>query len=157
LAFAPEIAALIAGESVAGLSGAALSSASLAYVGGGALAAGGLGMAGGTAILTGGGALVGLAGSGVTSIASVFISMSNFNILERCSEFLTYSKLVLIKKNNDKKSIDIEIKNIDKLVENYERKLKTEEFLKNKDAIKSVKLNIKYLTRTSKVLKNMIK
>lgn len=157
LAFAPEIAALIAGESVAGLSGAALSSASLAYVGGGALVAGGLGMAGGTAILTGGGALVGLAESGVTSIASVFISMSNFNILERCSEFLTYSKLALIKKNNDKKSIDIEIKNIDKLVENYERKLKTEEFLKNKDAIKGVKLNIKYLTRTSKVLKDMIK
>lgn len=40
--FAPYIAPLIAGKAVAGLSGAALTSASLAFVGGGALAAGGL-------------------------------------------------------------------------------------------------------------------
>lgn len=68
MAFAPQIAVAIAGEAVAGLHGAALINASLAFVGGGSLAAGGLGMAGGTAIITGGGAMIGLAGSGTSSI-----------------------------------------------------------------------------------------
>ena len=67
LTFAPAIAAVLAGESVAGLSGAALSSAALAYFGGGAVAAGGFGMAGGTAVITGGGALLGLTGSAGTA------------------------------------------------------------------------------------------
>ncbi|MCC8077646.1 MAG: hypothetical protein LIO60_04765 [Oscillospiraceae bacterium] len=54
-AFAPEIAVVLAGQSFAGLYGAALTSASLAAIGGGALTAGGLGMAGGTVIIAGGG------------------------------------------------------------------------------------------------------
>lgn len=67
---APLIAPFLAGEAVAGLSGAALTSASLAWVGGGSLAAGGLGMAGGVAIITGGGAALGLAtASGSAALA----------------------------------------------------------------------------------------
>lgn len=68
---------------------AALTSASLAFVGGGSLAAGGLGMAGGTAILTGGGALIGLASSSATTIATVLSNGTNINILDECSKVLT--------------------------------------------------------------------
>lgn len=64
LAFAPGIAVAIAGPSLAGLHGAALTSASLAMMGGGSLAAGGLGMAGGTATIALGSSALGLAGSG---------------------------------------------------------------------------------------------
>ncbi|MCR5771429.1 MAG: hypothetical protein K6G87_09385 [Butyrivibrio sp.] len=73
LAFAPEIAVVLAGEAVAGLSGAAATNAALATIGGGALAAGGLGMAGGTAILTGGGAMLGLAGASSTSLFCSYV------------------------------------------------------------------------------------
>ena len=87
LFFAPEIAVLIAGDAVVGLSGAALTSASLAFVGGGSLAVGGMGMAGGTAILTGGGALLGLAGSGVTTAATVAVQSSESFVQSECSSF----------------------------------------------------------------------
>ena len=88
LFFAPEIAVLIAGDAVVGLSGAALTSASLAFVGGGSLAVGGMGMAGGTAILTGGGALLGLAGSGVTTAATVAVQSSESFVQSECSKLL---------------------------------------------------------------------
>ena len=98
LFFAPEIAVLIAGDTVVGLSGAALTSARLAFVGGGSLAVGGMGMAGGTAILTGGGALIGLAGSGVTSAASVAAQSSEAFMQSECSKLLAFCTEVAIKK-----------------------------------------------------------
>lgn len=98
LAFAPQIAVLIAGNAVAGLSGAALTSASLAFVGGGSLAVGGLGMAGGTAILTGGGALIGLAGSGITTAASVAAQSSEAFVQSECSKLLAFCTEVAIRK-----------------------------------------------------------
>ena len=98
LFFAPEIAVLIAGDAVVGLSGAALTSASLAFVGGGSLAVGGMGMAGGTAILTGGGALIGLAGSGVTTAASVAAQSSEAFVQSECSKLLAFCNEVAIKK-----------------------------------------------------------
>ena len=98
LLFAPEIAVLIAGDAVVGLSGAALTSASLAFVGGGSLAVGGMGMAGGTAILTGGGALIGLAGSGVTTAASVAAQSSEAFVQRECSKLLAFCTEVAIKK-----------------------------------------------------------
>lgn len=99
LVFAPEIAVLIAGNAVVGLSGAALTSASLAFVGGGSLAVGGMGMAGGTAILTGGGALIGLAGSGVTSAVTVAAQSSESFVQSECSKLLAFCSEVAIKKN----------------------------------------------------------
>ena len=88
---APVIAPLFAGSAVAGLSGAALTSASLAAVGGGALAAGGLGMAGGTAIIAGGGAVLGLVGgSGVTAVASLLTDSKGAFALDECSKLLTF-------------------------------------------------------------------
>lgn len=65
-AFAPAIAVALVGSNLAGLSGAALTSACLAYLGGGAIASGGLGMAGGTMAIVGGGAILGLGvGAGI--------------------------------------------------------------------------------------------
>ena len=88
---APVIAPLFAGSAVAGLSGAALTSASLAAVGGGALAAGGLGMAGGAAIIAGGGAILGLVGgSGVTAVASLLTDSKGAFALDECSKLLTF-------------------------------------------------------------------
>lgn len=98
LALAPEIAILIAGDAVAGLSGAALTSASLAFVGGGSLAVGGMGMAGGTAILTGGGALIGLAGSGITTTATVAIQSSNAFVQIECAKLLAFCSEIAAKK-----------------------------------------------------------
>lgn len=98
LFFAPEIAVLIAGDAVVGLSGAALTSASLAFVGGGSLAVGGMGMAGGTAILTGGGALIGLAGSGITTAASVAAQSSEVFVQGECSKLLAFCTEVAVQK-----------------------------------------------------------
>ena len=148
--FAPQIAIAIAGESVAGLSGAALTSASLAFVGGGSLAAGGLGMAGGTAILTGGGALIGLASSSATTLATVLNNDSIINILDECSKLLTFSKVVLVDKLKDYTSIKTLKKTIDEAIEKINNINTTED---NKKIIKN---NIKYLTRCSKELDNMI-
>lgn len=98
LLFAPEIAVLVAGDAVVGLSGAALTSASLAFVGGGSLAVGGMGMAGGTAILTGGGALIGLAGSGVATAATVAAQSSESFVQSECSKLLTFCSEIAVKK-----------------------------------------------------------
>lgn len=103
--FAPLIAPFLAGEAVAGLSGAALTSASLAFVGGGALAAGGLGMAGGTAIIAGGGAVLGaLGGTGLTQLAATMSNADGFVFLE-ASKLLCYSEDVLIKRYSDTDSV----------------------------------------------------
>lgn len=147
--FAPQIAIAIAGESVAGLSGAALTSASLAFVGGGSLAAGGLGMAGGTAILTGGGALIGLASSSATTIATVLNSGTNINILDECSKILTFSKLILKDKLKDFTSI----KTLKKAIDDTIKKLENCNTNVNK---KMIKINIKYLSRCSKALEDMV-
>jgi hypothetical protein len=89
-AFAPVIAPVLAGDAVAGLSGAALTSASLAFVGGGSLAAGGMGMAGGTAIIAGGGALLGAGtGAGVVGLTSLESPVSEEFVLEECAKLLT--------------------------------------------------------------------
>ncbi len=155
--FAPQIAIALAGESVAGLSGAALTSASLAFVGGGSLAAGGLGMAGGTAILTGGGALIGLASSSATTIATVLNSNANINILDECSKVLTFSKLILADKLKDYTSIKTLKKSIDEAIaklENYNANIET--YSTNKEKKKIVKTNVKYLSKCSKALEEMI-
>lgn len=103
--FAPYIAPLIAGKAVAGLSGAALTSASLAFVGGGALAAGGLGMAGGTAIIAGGGALLGTIGG--TGASKVIASMTNADgfVFVEASKLLSFCRYVLLDKCPDIDSV----------------------------------------------------
>lgn len=103
--FAPLIAPLIAGEAVAGLSGAALTSASLAFVGGGSLAAGGLGMAGGTAIIAGGGALVGSVGSTGASAIITAITNADGYVYAEASKLLCFSRAVLLERYADIDSV----------------------------------------------------
>ena len=97
VAFAPQIAVVLAGGSFAGLSGAALTSASLAAIGGGALTAGGLGMAGGTAIIAGGGVLIGLTGSCTISLTAGVLLQSKGFVLHECAKLLAFWEFALSK------------------------------------------------------------
>lgn len=159
-AFAPGIAALIAGEAVVGLHGAALTSASLAFVGGGSLAAGGLGMAGGTAIITGGGALLGVAGSGSASMAVLLSRTSCEYWIRQTTKLLTLCKCVLKDCLNDTESIRgliVEINHTIKKVEMNIKELEAEECSLDKEVIKNSKDCLKYLNRCNTELEKLIK
>ena len=161
-AFAPQIAIVIAGESVAGLSGAALTSASLAYVGMGSLAAGGLGMAGGTAIIVGGGSVLGLLGSGVTMASISALSSSN-EIYQSCAKIMTVCKAILLDVFQDKETV---LKICDELLKG---KSETEEILasmekeikeqtkedakKSKKKIKDTNKSLNYIDRCESYLR----
>lgn len=159
-AFAPGIAAAIAGEAVVGLHGAALTSASLAFVGGGSIAAGGLGMAGGTAIITGGGALIGLAGSGTVSAAAVLLQTPSEYWVRQSSKLLTYSKCVLRDYFKDKSSISMILERLE-LTLSYARheldEVKAEKNDLNKALIKNTEEYLLYLEKCRNELKNLAK
>lgn len=146
LAFAPEIAVVLAGGGYAGLYGAALTNASLAAIGGGSLAAGGLGMAGGTAILTGGGALLGIAGSGSATMLSVLSQTSEQYTLNECAKLLTFCKLVVIEKYNMPEILNPIISGLEACAVSVEDELEDMEDTKeNKVSKKRIKSSIKYL------------
>ncbi|MCR5656503.1 MAG: hypothetical protein K6G06_03475 [Butyrivibrio sp.] len=147
LAFAPEIAVVLAGETVAGLYGAAATNAALAAVGGGALAAGGLGMAGGTAILTGGGAILGLAGAGSTSLFAIMSQTSEKFTLNECAKLLTFSKMVIVDKYKRLELLNPVITGVEDCITQIESELsslgtKTKEGKQSKKRINS---SLKYL------------
>ena len=97
---APVIAGAVAGEAVAGLGGAALTSASLATLGGGSLAAG-FGMVGGTAVITSGGSiLAALGGTGLSAASSKLLSNTDF-LIPTLSTLIVYCKNVSIESWND--------------------------------------------------------
>lgn len=159
LFFAPEIAALIAGDAVAGLSGAALTSASLAFVGGGSLAVGGMGMAGGTAILTGGGALLGLAGSGVTTAATVAAQSSESFVQSECSKLLAFCSEIAVKKYGRYDIVVLAQQGMQKCA----KELRTEiEELSNKEKkpdkklISQMKKSLKCMERCEKALEKLL-
>lgn len=103
---APTIAPVLAGSTVAGLSGAALTSASLAAVGGGSLAAGGLGVAGGTAIIAGGGALVGAAAGGsATTLGTWIVSNQDAYVLNTCAKLTVFCRNVLLNDEQGKQRV----------------------------------------------------
>lgn len=150
LAFAPGIAVMLAGDAVVGLHGAALTSASLAYVGGGSLAAGGLGMAGGTAIITGGGAVLGMAGSGSASMATILLQTNSDYWIRQCAKLLTFSKTVLIDRFSDSDHVERLVKEITQTISQVEintKELEEEKCSLDKDAIKASKEVLKYLNR----------
>lgn len=165
--FAPGIAIAIAGESVAGLSGAALTSASLAFVGGGSLAVGGMGMAGGTAIIAGGGALLGLVGSSATTFATVNAQISKEKILQDCARLMTVSKSVLIDMHKDYETVKSYSNIVKSGVESFEKEIKRLEEqmeLKKKDEKKELKkknkdtqASLKYIERCYKYLEKISK
>lgn len=158
VAFAPQIAVVLAGGSFAGLSGAALTSASLAAIGGGALTAGGLGMAGGTAIIAGGGVLIGLTGSSAISLTAGALLQSKGFVLHECAKLLAFCEFALSKTSQGK----IEIKHISKTFEEniiaLENCIKNTEHTKtsNKE-MKNIKTNLKYLKKCKELLAEMLK
>jgi len=160
LTFAPAIAAAIAGEAVVGLHGAALTSASLAFVGGGSLAAGGFGMAGGTAIITGGGALLGLAGSGSVSAATMMLQAPSKYWVRQGAKLLTYSNCVLCDYLNEKEYAKGILHQIEFAISNTEdeiKSLKTESNDLNKEILKKTEEYLKYLKRCQNELQRLIK
>lgn len=157
LAFAPEIAVVLAGGGYAGLYGAALTNASLAAIGGGSLAAGGLGMAGGTAILTGGGALLGIAGSGSATMLSVLSQTSEQYTLNECAKLLTFCKLVVIEKYNMPEILNPIISGLEVCTVSVEDELEDMEDTKeNKVSKKRIKSSIKYLRNCISELDKML-
>ncbi len=160
LTFAPGIAAAIAGEAVVGLHGAALTSASLAFVGGGSLAAGGLGMAGGTAIITGGGALLGLAGSGSVSAATMMLQAPSEYWVRQGAKLLTYSNCVLCDYLNEKEYAKGILHQIEFAISNTEdeiKSLKTESNDLDKEMLKKTEEYLKYLKRCQSELQRLTK
>jgi hypothetical protein len=161
LTFAPQIAALLAGQAVVGLSGAALTSASLAFVGGGSLAVGGMGMAGGTAIIAGGGALIGITSSGVASLSSVLLLSSKGYTLNECAKLLTFCKLIILEKYNQAEVVEQFQNVIEKTICDLEQELPSEddeskeENQMEKKLDKERKSSLKYLKRCNSQLKKM--
>ena len=157
LAFAPEIAVVLAGGGYAGLYGAALTNASLAAIGGGSLAAGGLGMAGGTAILTGGGALLGIAGSGSATMLSVLSQTSEQYTLNECAKLLTFCKLVVIEKYNMPEILNPIISGLEACTVSVEDEMEDmEDTRENKVSKKRIKSSIKYLRNCISELDKML-
>lgn len=158
LAFAPQIAVLVAGDAVAGLSGAALTSASLAFVGGGSLAVGGLGMAGGTAILTGGGALIGLAGSGVASAASIIAQSSEAFVQSECSKLLAFCKEIALEKYGRAEDVVLAREGIAGCIAELETeidKLTNANSKTDRKLVSQMKKSLKCLTRCEKALSKL--
>lgn len=157
LAFAPEIAVVLAGGGYAGLYGAALTNASLAAIGGGSLAAGGLGMAGGTAILTGGGALLGIAGSGSATMLSVLSQTSEQYTLNECAKLLAFCKLVVIEKYNMPEILNPIISGLEACTVSVEDELEDmEDTRENRVSKKRIKSSIKYLRNCISELDKML-
>lgn len=159
-AFAPQIAVLLAGEAVAGLHGAALTSASLAFIGGGSIAAGGLGMAGGTAIITGGGALLGMAGTGGISAANMILHTPVEHLLKQSAKLLAFSECVIINKLNDIDAIKGILAQLDIMIGELSGEiveLENENNDLDKAYIKKSKTYLKYLQKSSSELEKKCK
>ena len=155
---APVIAPVIAGEAVAGLSGAALTSASLAAVGGGSLAAGGLGMAGGTAIITGSGALLGMATTGGAALVSGLGEHAEQYALNQGAQLLTVCQQ-LPNADDSTSAFMLRAKDHiervrDKCLEDIEAE-KTKGKEGNRKSIKSMTKAAKYLERCAKELQKL--
>ena len=160
MAFAPGIAVMIAGDAVVGLHGAALVSAGLAYVGGGSLAAGGLGMAGGAAVITGGGAILGMAGSGGASMATLLLQTNSDYWIRQCTKLITFCKCVLKDRFNDSDHVEKLLKEISLTISQVEKNIKELEDEKctlDKEAIKESKEVLKYLNKSKAELVKIIK
>ena len=160
LTFAPGIAAAIAGEAVVGLHGAALSSASLAFVGGGSLAAGGLGVAGGTAIITGGGALIGLAGTGSVTAATVLLQTPSEYWVRQSAKLLTYSNCVLSENLHDNHSVMEILQQIEMAIAKTEKEvaeIDAEKSDLDKELLKKTEEYLKYLAGCKSELLRIIK
>ena len=156
--FAPSIAVMLAGGSVAHLSGAALVNASLAFVGGGSLVAGGLGMAGGTAIITGGGAILGMVGSGASAVSAMVLLSSDGYTLRECAKLLSFASTVLIDELEMKTTVEMIQKTVQKRSGDFGSQLAIMKATPKTDkkAIKSIETSMGYLEKCNKELHKFI-
>ena len=156
--FAPSIAVVLAGGSVAHLSGAALINASLAFVGGGSLVAGGLGMAGGTAIITGGGALLGMVGSRATAVSAMVLLSTEGYTLRECAKLISFSDTVLMDEFEMKSTVQMIQQTVQKRIGEFGSQLA---ILKatpkaEKKVIRSIETSMSYLKKCNKELHKLI-
>lgn len=149
---APEIAALLVGSTFEGLYGIALTNACLALVGSGVAAVtGSTAMLGGVITIAGGGALLGIAGGGTAvGIASKVLSASPDYTLTQAAKLETILKEVILNAQQDvvaaQKIINIYREQINSLNKEI-TKLEVDND-KNKQALKNLKLSIKYLKKS---------
>lgn len=157
--FAPQIAVLLAGEAVAGLHGAALTSASLAFVGGGAVAAGGGGMAAGAAIITGGGALLGAAGSGSASMIAMMAQADPGIWARQGAKLATYCTAILHDILHDNDSVEVIHSGTLTAIESVKEmmtELKKDETDLDKEVLDLLKKYLSYLERTEKIISKVV-
>ena len=156
--FAPSIAVMLAGGSVAHLSGAALVNASLAFVGGGSLVAGGLGMAGGTAIITGGGAILGMVGSGASAVSAMVLLSSDGYTLRECAKLLSFAGTVLIDELEMKTTVEMIQKTVQKRIGDFGSQLAIMKATPKTDkkAVRSIETSMGYLEKCNKELHKFI-
>lgn len=158
--FAPQIAVVLAGEAVAGLHGAALTSASLAFVGGGALAAGGGGMAAGAAIITGGGALLGAAGSGSVSMIAMMAQANPGLWARQGAKLATFCSAVLhdiLQADGAVRSILTGTEEAKESVEKMIEGVKEDESPLDKEFLKILNKYKQYIERTEKEIQKVLK
>lgn len=155
---ASAIAVALAGNSFAGLHGAALVNACLAFFGGGSLAAGGLGMAGGTAAIAGGGALLGLTSSGTVASVAAAIMISDEDRVKYLAKLLTYADVVLKQELHDGKSVETLTKMVQLSIQKCNAQLedmKTEKNDLNKESIRKLEGLLKCFKNTEKAMKKI--
>lgn len=152
--FAPSIAVMLAGGSVAHLSGVALTNASLAFIGGGSLAAGGLGMAGGTAIITGGGAILGMVGSGTATVSAMVLLSTEGYTLRECAKLSAFSRTVLIDEFNMQSTVAKIQKSVEDRIREFGAQLAVLKATPKTDkkAIRSIEAGMDYLGKCNKEL-----
>ncbi len=114
------------------------------------MAAGGLGIAGGTAIITGGGALLGLAGSGSVSAATMMLQAPSEYWVRQGAKLLTYSNCVLCDYLNEKEYAKGILHQIEFAISNTEEEIKSLKAESNdldKEMLKKTEEYLKYLKR----------
>ena len=122
------------------------------------LAVGGMGMAGGTAILTGGGALLGLAGSGVTTAATVAVQSSESFVQSECSKLLAFCSEIAVKKYGRYDIVVLAQQGMQKCAEELRteiEELSNKENKPDKKLISQMKKSFKCMERCEKALEKL--
>lgn len=122
------------------------------------LAVGGMGMAGGTAILTGGGALLGLAGSGVTTAATVAVQSSESFVQSECSKLLAFCSEIAVKKYGRYDIVVLAQQGMQKCAEELRteiEELSNKENKPDKKLISQMRKSLKCMERCEKALEKL--
>lgn len=112
-------------------------------------------MAGGTAILTGGGALLGLAGSGATTAATLAVQSSEAFVQSECSKLLAFCCEVALKKYGRYDLVELAYEGINDCAFELEaeiEKIKEAEEKPDKKLIGQMEKSLKCMERCTKAL-----